>query len=166
MTTIIIEAPRRVNEVARRSQPADGRKRHPAHLWGVRRTRPTIRRFAIPSLSPSTTPVRLWATPNQPRVSIPEVTTSTRSGTGNNSSGFLYSSGVMTNLNNLISHNTGWTIVDGVSINNLGQILAIGYNSSLVPIDGSGQGYLLRICYAIPTCAGFAQSDEDAARWV
>jgi len=65
------------------------------------------------------------------------------SGTGNNSSGFLYSSGVMMNLNSLISPNTGWTILDGVSINKLGQILAIGYNPSLVPIDGSGQGYVL-----------------------
>jgi hypothetical protein len=49
----------------------------------------------------------------------------------------------MTNLNSLISPNSGWTITSGLSINNLGQILALGYNPSMVSIDGSGEGYVL-----------------------
>lgn len=64
-------------------------------------------------------------------------------GNGNNSAGFLYSNGVMTNLNSLISPNSGWTILSGMQINSLGQILALGYNPSLVNLDGSGQGYIL-----------------------
>ena len=65
------------------------------------------------------------------------------SGTGNNTSGFLYSNGVMTNLNSLISHSTGWTITDAISINNLGQILAVGYNPAMLPVNASGEGSLL-----------------------
>ena len=64
-------------------------------------------------------------------------------GNGSFSAGFLYSNGVMTNLNSLVAPNSGWTIIAGEEINNLGQILALGYNSSLVNIDGSGQGYVL-----------------------
>jgi probable HAF family extracellular repeat protein len=65
------------------------------------------------------------------------------SGTGTNSSGFIYSNGVMTNLNDVISHTTGWTIFSAVSINNLGQILAVGSNPSMIPINGSGEGFVL-----------------------
>lgn len=57
--------------------------------------------------------------------------------------GFLYSNGVMTNLNSLISPGSGWTILSGLSINNLGQILAMGVNSSLSPSGGPGDGYVL-----------------------
>lgn len=44
--------------------------------------------------------------------------------------GFLYQNGVMTNLNSLIAANSGWLIRSALSINDLGQILALGENSS------------------------------------
>ncbi len=71
-------------------------------------------------------------------------------GSGSTGSGFLYSNGVMTNLNSLINPQSGWTIVAGQSINNLGQILALGYNSS-VSIDGSEEeGYVLLTPSGLP----------------
>jgi hypothetical protein len=44
--------------------------------------------------------------------------------------GFLYSNGVMTNLNSLIDPKSGWSILYAQEINNLGQILAYGTNGS------------------------------------
>ncbi len=58
------------------------------------------------------------------------------------SAGFVYSNGVMTNLNSLISSNTGLTILAGLEINNLGQILALSYNPSAGPYS-SGEGFVL-----------------------
>jgi probable HAF family extracellular repeat protein len=62
---------------------------------------------------------------------------------GNDMAGFLYKNGVMTNLNSLIDPKSGWTILAAESINDLGQILATGYNPSLLGVNGSGEGYVL-----------------------
>jgi probable HAF family extracellular repeat protein len=66
------------------------------------------------------------------------------SGGPSGSSSFLYSNGVMKNLNSLIDPNSGWNIVQGNEINNRGQILALGQNSQ-------GLDYLLLTPDGIPT---------------
>lgn len=52
------------------------------------------------------------------------------------SHGFLYNGGVLTDLNSLISPGSGWTITGAYSINDSGQIAAIGTN-------GQGQSHAL-----------------------
>jgi len=49
---------------------------------------------------------------------------------GGNSRAFLYSDGVMTNLNSLIDPLSGWTISSAQDINNSGQIAATGCNTT------------------------------------
>lgn len=65
------------------------------------------------------------------------------SGKLNREAAFLYSDGTMKALNSLLDPGSGWTISSVLSINNLGQILAIGHNSSLAPITGTDNGYVL-----------------------
>jgi probable HAF family extracellular repeat protein len=43
--------------------------------------------------------------------------------------GFIYTGGVMTDLNTLIDPASGWTVIRANGINNSGQIIAIGENS-------------------------------------
>ena len=50
--------------------------------------------------------------------------------TNGNYDAFLYSGGVMTDLNTLIPSNSGWTLDGATGINDLGQICGTGVNPS------------------------------------
>jgi probable HAF family extracellular repeat protein len=64
-------------------------------------------------------------------------------GTADNSDGyktaFLYSGGVMQDLNTLIDPNSGWTLYGAVAVNDVGQIVGSGYNSN----DGQVDAFIL-----------------------
>ena len=62
---------------------------------------------------------------------------------------FLYSGGNLLDLNNLISPNSGWTLVDAQGINDLGQILGWGsYN-------GQDVAFLMTPISTVPLPAAF-----------
>jgi probable HAF family extracellular repeat protein len=57
--------------------------------------------------------------------------------TDGSSHAFLYSGGVMTDLNDLIPKDLGWDLLDGSDINDLGQITGSGF------YNGQYRGYIL-----------------------
>jgi probable HAF family extracellular repeat protein len=62
---------------------------------------------------------------------------------------FLYSDGNMLDLNNLISPNSGWTVVDAQGINDLGQI--VGWGS----YNGQDVAFLMTPISTVPLPAAF-----------
>jgi len=81
----------------------------------------------------------------------------------NSSHAFVYSNGVMLDLNDLLPIGSGWTIEDAYSINASGDILGMGtfggadYAVELIPGDDSAvAGGESRLTFATPEPAAFA----------
>jgi probable HAF family extracellular repeat protein len=73
----------------------------------------------------------------------------TASNAYNNFSAFVYSNGVLTDLNTLISPNSGWILTDATAINDQGDIAGYGY----APGIGDRAAFLLTP--AVPEPASF-----------
>lgn len=75
---------------------------------------------------------------------------------------FLYSAGNMYDLNTLIPANSGWVLIDGLSINDVGQITGVGVHNGATRAFLASPGDLTTLSISMSRCNASAYGNLDS----